>query len=188
VATDAELLASWAGGDRDAGRGFYERYADRVTRFFARKIADDVVDLVQRTFLKCLEAARKTAVDNPGALLFAIARNELYDAFRAKLGDRRFDPEYTSLVEVGTGPATGLARREQHELLQQALARLPLDAQIALELYYWDDLAMDDVAAVLGISTSAAINRIHRARQLLREQLPGRDDIAQGFESRRETN
>ena len=185
MADDRELLVAWAGGDRDAGRDFYQRYADRVTRFFARKTDDELPDLVQRTFLKCLEAAQKQDIGNPPALLFTIARNELYEHFRARMTDRaRFEPEHTSLADVRTGISTRLARHQEERRLAEALAQLPLDAQLALELYYWEELAMEDVARVLGVTASAAINRVHRARKLLREQLAEAPQLAERLETR----
>jgi RNA polymerase sigma factor (sigma-70 family) len=191
--SDAELLTAWSAGDRAAGHDFYQRYADRVTRFFARKTDDELPDLVQRTFLKTLETARRgVEIGNPAALLFAIARNELYDQFGRRATDRdRFSPEHTSLADLRTGISTRLARHEQERLLLDALSRLPLDAQLALELYYWEELAMDDVARVLGITTSAALNRIHRARKLLRQRLAeleaspeAVDQVTQALETR----
>lgn len=182
--SDDQLLAAWAGGDRDAGRDFYQRYAERVSRFFVRKTSDDLPDLVQRTFLKCLDVVRRgDPIDNPAAFLFTIARNELYDLFGRNARDR-FDPEHTSLADVRSGISTRLDRHQREALLHAALARLPLDSQLALELYYWEDLAMSDVARVLGVTESAAINRIHRARKQLRESLADTPDAVQALETR----
>ena len=181
--SDHELLAAWAANDRDAGRELYQRYAERVSRFFSRKTSDELPDLVQRTFLKLLETARRgDAIDNPAAFLFAIARNELYDLFGRRSSAReRFDPSHTSLADLRTGISTRLDRHQREQLLHDALARLPLDSQLALELYYWEELSMADVARVLGTTESAAINRVHRARKQLRDEL---GDAVQALETR----
>jgi RNA polymerase sigma-70 factor (ECF subfamily) len=67
---------------------------------------------------------------------------------------------------------------------------VPIDDQIALELYYWEDLGMDAVASVLGIGKSAALSRVHRARERVRErlgQLEARPELVEetrsGFET-----
>jgi RNA polymerase sigma factor (sigma-70 family) len=171
--SDTELLDGWASGDDAAGREFYARWANRVAGFFARKVDDDLPDLVQRTFLKCLDARRRgLEVGNAAAMLFAIARNELYDAFRRRRREpERFSPEETTLEDLGTGASRQLVRFEQQRLLLAALSRIPLDHQLALELYYWEELSMEDVARVLGTTKSGAINRIHRARELVRQRL-----------------
>lgn len=169
---DRDLLLAWADGDRPAGTEFYRRYADRVTRFFARKMDCDVADLVQRTFLKVLEAQKKGAqIESVGGYLFATARTELYEALREKQKRGRFEPAVTSLADIGTSPSQVFARSEQQRLLLAALRRIPLDAQVALELYYWERLSMQQVAEALGVTKSAAINRVHRAREQVRSTL-----------------
>lgn len=169
---DRELLAAWAGGDQKAGTDFFRRYADRVTRFFARKLDDDVADLVQRTFVKMLEAQKKgVEIQSVGGYLFAVARTELYDSLRDKQKRGKFEPAVTSLADLGTSPSQVLARNEEQRLLLAALRRIPLDSQVALELYYWEQLSMQEVAEALGVTKSAAINRVHRARDQVRTAL-----------------
>lgn len=167
--TDRELVDAWAEGDEAAGRAFYRRHCDRIADFFARKVASDAADLVQRTFLKCLEARKQgTVLEHPRAFLYRIARNELYDRLARQ---REIDPAITSLHDLATGPASRIERDRALLRLLDALRRIPLDHQIALELYYWEGLPMTEVAEVLGVSKSAAINRIHRARALVRESM-----------------
>jgi RNA polymerase sigma factor (sigma-70 family) len=168
---DAALLRGWAEGDERSGRDFYRRHCDRLADFLARKLDGDVADLVQRVFLSCLQAVQRGSVlENPRAFLYAIARNELYDALAARHRDAvRFDPGVTSLRQLGPSPTSVLASDERQRLLHDALEQIPLDAQLALELYYWEELPMAAVATALGVTRSAALNRVHRARALLRE-------------------
>ena len=171
VPTDRELLDAWAGGDEDCGRSLYRRYCDPIAGFLARKGAGEVADLVQRTFVKCLEARRKgTVVEQPRAFLYRVARNELFDQL-ARGSGREIDPAVTSLHDLATGPASRIDRDRALTQLLEALRRIPLDHQIALELYYWEALPMEEVAEVLGVTKSAAINRVHRARALVRERM-----------------
>src|SRR5262245_57608941 len=57
--TDAELLESWQAGDRLAGKQLFERYFRVINRFFRSKVGDDAQDLVQKTFLGCLESVER---------------------------------------------------------------------------------------------------------------------------------
>lgn len=168
---DSELLRRWADGDEQSGRALYRRHCDRIAGFFARKLpgaSDDAADLVQRTFLKCLETQRAgTEVRNPVGLLFTVARHELFDHIRRARRDD-FDPARTSLADLGPSPTQRIARDDETRLLYAAMEGLPLDDQLALELYYWEGLPMGEVARALEITRSAAINRIHRARKALR--------------------
>ncbi|MCH9682910.1 MAG: sigma-70 family RNA polymerase sigma factor [Deltaproteobacteria bacterium] len=164
-------LHAWARGDQEAGRAFYRRHCARITAFFARKTSTDVPDLVQRSFLKCLEAARgDTPVLNPVGLLLTIARHELYDHL-GRLHRVAIDPAVSSLHDLGPSPSQQLAEDERQQRLLSAMDRLPLDDQLALELYYWEQLPMAEVARVLEVGRSAALSRVHRARARLRTLL-----------------
>ena len=52
---DAADLVAWRGGDRPAGQRLFARYYEPVARFFINKSGDASGDLLQRTFLACLE-------------------------------------------------------------------------------------------------------------------------------------
>ena len=54
--TDEELLRAWSDGDRDAGERLFERHFESVVRFFRNKAAGDHEDLIQQTFLGCVES------------------------------------------------------------------------------------------------------------------------------------
>ncbi len=56
---------------------------------------------------------------------------------------------------------------------------LPIAHQIALELYYWEDLDAHQIAEVMGISHSAMRSRLVKARDLLRVAMA---EIAQSQE------
>jgi len=168
---DLQALQAWANGDAAAGRAFYRRHAERIAAFVTRKLPDEAADVVQRVFLRCLQAVRDgREIRHPRGLLYAIARRELVDHLAARTR-AAFDPLVTSFADVATSPTQRLVRHEAARALAVALDALPLDHQLALELYYWEELSTQDVADALGISRSAAINRLHRARAQLRERL-----------------
>jgi RNA polymerase sigma-70 factor (ECF subfamily) len=55
--------------------------------------------------------------------------------------------------------------------LRQSIARLSHSDRVMLYLFYWLDLPLDEVAAVIGISVGAAKARLYRAVGRLRLQL-----------------
>jgi len=62
------------------------------------------------------------------------------------------------------------ARAQQRQLVQ-ALQRLPVELQIALELYYWEELSIDEIAAAVEIPSGTVKSRLYRGRTLLREMI-----------------
>ena len=67
--------------------------------------------------------------------------------------------------QMRSGPEDEAVQRTD---LEHALATLGPDDRLALYLRYYVDLPLNEVAAVLGVSETAAKSRIHRAAQALK--------------------
>ncbi len=166
---DSELLAAWRGGNGEAGETLFARHFDEIYRFFARKIADDVSDLVQNTFLKCVESRAAFRGDSSvRTYLYAIARNELHQHFRSRQRDSKFDSSVSSLRDLGESPSTRIAKQGDAALLVRALEQIPLELQLAVELHFWEGMTGPEVAVVLGIPEGTARSRLRRAIEQLR--------------------
>jgi RNA polymerase sigma-70 factor (ECF subfamily) len=48
---------------------------------------------------------------------------------------------------------------------------MPVDIQMVLELYYWEELSVDEVAEVVGAPAGTIKGRLFRGRALLREAM-----------------
>jgi len=171
VRTDLELLGAWRGGDIAAGDELVSRHWASISRFFRAKVGDDGADLISQTFLACVEAKDKIEGDNIKAYLFGVARRRLADHLRKRVRAPAIDFAVSSLVDVATGPATAVARRQRSELLRDGLARIPLDDQIALELSYFEAMSTREIAGVLEIPENTVRSRLSRAREKLRTAL-----------------
>jgi len=169
--SDGELLAGWRGGDNAAGQQLVERHWSSIARFFRSKIGDDGADLISQTFLACVEARDRIEGDNVKAYLFSVARRRLADHFRSRARSPSIDFSASSVIDLGTGPTTHVSRRERRELLHDALARIPLDDQIALELAYFEGMSMREIASVLELQENTVRSRLARAREKLRSVL-----------------
>jgi RNA polymerase sigma factor (sigma-70 family) len=171
--SDEALLASWRAGDQGAGRALVARNLDGVARFFLSKVSAGVDDLVQRSFLALLErSAQIPAGVAVRAYLFGIARNLLLRRFRDEYRDgRHIDELTTSVADLGSSPSAVLDHRERVQLLYAALQALPLDFQISLELFYWEELTAAEIGVVLGVPEGTVRSRLRRARELLGERL-----------------
>jgi RNA polymerase sigma-70 factor (ECF subfamily) len=171
VDDDLVLVERWRAGDRDAGEALFARHFDRVFRFFATKCAD-AADLTQQTFYALL----KTKTPFAGrasftAYLFTIARHELYRHFEQLRGDRKFDPEISSVAELVTTPGTRFDREAAHRRLLEAMRELPVEQQTLLELSYWEGLDAVEIGEVLGCVPATVRTRLHRARNALRDRM-----------------
>ncbi len=171
--TDAELLLAWRGGDQKAARELIDRHFDPLYRFFGSKVPAGVEDLIQETFLACVESRdRLEDASKFRVFLLGVARRRLYRKWRNEArGAGAIDFGLTSVVDIGPGPCSLAARREEEQVVLDAMRRLPVDLQIALEMFYWEDLRGDDIAQVLEIPTGTVRSRLRRGRDMLRDLL-----------------
>jgi RNA polymerase sigma-70 factor (ECF subfamily) len=168
---DLALLERWRGGDSDAGSELFERHFDAIHRFFVNKAPADAADLVQRTFLACVEARdRFREQSSMRTFLFAIAHHELLAHWR-KRARAELDPSISSLRDLDPSPSTLLARVAEERHLLEALRSIPFELQIALELFYWEGLTGSELAEVLGIPEGTARSRLRRGLTVLRQRL-----------------
>lgn len=170
---DEELLAAWRGGDAHAGRELFERHIDSLSRFFRSKVGDAREDLIQATFLSCVEARDKVRDGTKfRAYLFRIGRNKLYDyLLSAKRGVERPDPLTHSVLDLGISPSSIVAAGQREQQLVTALQNVPLEFQMLLELHYWEGMSTADLAEVLAIPRGTVKTRLLRARTLVRDAL-----------------
>jgi RNA polymerase sigma factor (sigma-70 family) len=177
VDDDLGLLLRWRGGDAAAGNELVRRHFSAVYRFFWNKVPDGVADLTQQTFLALVEGHERLET-RAGfrAYLLGVARYKLVHHLRGRYRkDAVFSPARVSVLDVqrdpGSSPTRRLAQDEQRQLVDRALRSLPLDQQITLELHYWHELSVDEIAAVLERSPGTIKSRLHRARLQLKAQV-----------------
>ncbi len=169
--TDLELLEQWRAGDADTGQALFERHFDSIYGFFETKCPAEADELVQATFLAVLRAKTQFRGDSSfRTYLFTIARNELYRVLRTRQRKgTQVDFALSSIAELVSTPATRLARNQEHRQLLEALQRLPVEQQTLLELHYWEDMEIAELAQVFDAPAATIRTRLHRARKALRE-------------------
>lgn len=102
------------------------------------------------------------AADNPAGLLFRVAQSRARSYHR--WASRRAPIELLPEHDIGTAKA---------ELLDvfRALSRLSDAQRVAVVLVHAHGERYDDVAALLGVSTAAVTNHVHRGLKKLRSML-----------------
>jgi RNA polymerase sigma factor (sigma-70 family) len=174
VPDDLELLARWREGDRSAGQALFARHFGALFRFFRNKVGDDAAaDLVQTTFLACVERRDGFREDSGfRTFLFAIARKRLYSHFEAnQRAGERLDPSSVSVADLGASPSELIGHKRAYTLLLHALRSIPLEMQTLLELHYWEKLAGPELAAVFDVPEGTIRTRLRRAKQVLGERI-----------------
>jgi len=128
-------------------------------------------DLTQTTLAKMYASWPRVGHQNVEAYSRRVLMNVLFDQRK-----RRSDGEVVlaELPEAAAGQPDGSA--ELHVVLMAALAALPVRDRAIVVLRHWEDLSVDTVAKIVGVSTSVV--KMQSARSLSRlRQLLGEDFI-----------
>jgi RNA polymerase sigma-70 factor (ECF subfamily) len=140
----------------------HERYLGAVTAYVRRRtMDDDVQDVVADTFLVCWRKLDQVPAA-PLPWLYAVARKNLANHYRASARRDAAVPEAPAAAEVQlpTDPVLGVAFARLHEADREVL-----------RLLAWEQLTVSEAAAVIGCSPVACRVRFHRARRRLARQL-----------------
>ncbi len=167
---DAELLEAWRSGRSDAGEQLFRRHYDTIERFFVNKVgAERVADLVQETFVACVEARDRVADGSRfRAYLLTIAYRVFCRHLRSKYRTgANVDLEVLSVAAVEASPSSVAARAEEQRLLLEGLRAIPVNYQVVLELHYWEQLSTNEIAEVLGVPPGTVRSRLRRGRDAL---------------------
>lgn len=170
--SDSELFDAWTRGSKRAASELIERHFDAIERFFRNKV-DAHDDLVQQTFTKCIESRAHFRRDSSfRTYLFGIAHNILRAHFRSRRREsERLEFAEVSAYDLGPGPSTMYRAQRQQQLLLEALRRIPLDYQVVLELFYWEELPGSAISEIVEVPENTVRSRLRRGRQLLEKQM-----------------
>ena len=166
--TDMNLLRAWHAGDKAAGSELVDRHLGSVDRFFHNKISDPD-DLIQSTFLACLESAHRfRGASSFRTFLLGIANIVWLRHCKERFGPRTHAAlEVASVIDMSQTPIEILEVREEDRLLLAALRRLPIALQVVFELRYWEQLKVAEVAEVLDTPMGTVADRINRGKKKL---------------------
>ena len=176
MAHDLELLERWRHGDKSAGGELFHRHFAALRRFFRNKVSyEESEDLVQKTFLACVEGRERFRGDSSfRTYLFAAARRILYRHLEKRHRDvvnAGLDMSVSSLHDLGASPSGVAAANEQQARVLAALRHIPVEMQLMMELFYWEEMKGPELAAVMDIAETTVRTRLHRARARLKAEL-----------------
>lgn len=155
----------------------YERHCSPLLNYFVRLTGQVQVseDLVHEVFLRMLKYRHTFANGNRfKTWMYQVARNALSDFWRKRRQEARFEnPDVDEQDEITSPePSPDLKFRQNQEtaLLQEALAKLPLEFREVLVLSRFQDLRYEEIARILNCRVGAVKMRVHRALQELRDR------------------
>ena len=157
----------------DSPEALARRYAGDVFRLAYARTGSraDAEDVMQETFIRLLRARPAFAEpEHARAWLLRVAANCANDWFRAPW--RRREGPLEDALPAPEEPEPGG--------VVEAVLALPAKYRTAVHLYYYEDLSVAEIAAILGKSEGAVKSRLFRARTLLREWMKEDEDVSHG--------
>ncbi len=182
--TDEAIVQRVQAGDTGAYETLIERHRESVFRIVARHVPRDrVAEVAHETFVSAYLSLAGFQPTHPFEHWLArIARRCCCDFWREREREREHTEEPDAAEDKrpraaarAIDPRAGreAEQREARELLEWALARLPLDDRLVLALVYFDELSVKECALVLDWGESKVKVRALRARERLRRLLAG---------------
>lgn len=182
---DADIVALLAAGEAEAAfQTLASRYAAKVHRLCVAMLghATSAEDAAQDSLLRAWRSLGSYRAE-AGALstwLYAITRNRCLSLLeRAGPPPLPWDDDEVQ-VQLAEMPAPTMPDASGPAVLVRLVGELPEPQRLALTLYYYEDRAVSEVAAMLGIPEPTAKTHLHRGRDRLRRRLAelGLDDPA----------
>lgn len=169
-ASDSDLIARMAKGDQRAMPVLFARHRTRVHRFVLRRVRSDGMaeDIVNETFLAVWQqAGRFEGGSSVTTWMLSIAHNKAVSALRKRREDTLEEGVAEAIADGGDSPETSLAKVGKAGVLRACLDKLPDEQRVVMDLVYYHEQSVKEVAEVLAIPEATVKTRMFYARKKL---------------------
>ncbi len=174
---DQDILDSFRSGDREAAfRRLVETHGKAMYNTALFTLNDEILaqDATQDAFVRVYRGlGRFKGTARLSTWMYRIVKNVCYDYLRRQRPaglDEEFDAEALA-DSAGADPGTGFQSGWRHAQLRRAVGQLPQKQRLAVTLHYFQELAYEEVAAVMNMPLGTVKSYLHRAKAALAERL-----------------
>jgi len=172
--SDEMLIQSIVKRDKCAMKVLFERHNVQVYRFVVRLTGEASLaeDIVSEVFLTawCQADAFKSR-SRVSTWLLAIARNKAYAARRRLPAAQLNDDIAATIVDPGNDPETAMLRSNRSTMMGKCLAELSPAHREIVDLVYYHEKSVKEVAHIVGIPEGTVKTRMFYARRRMKELL-----------------
>lgn len=168
--SDEMLLERIARGDRTAMHTLYARHNVRVYRFVLRMLRDGAVaeDLVSQVFLDVWRTAGQfEGRSQVSTWLLSIARFKALTALRQRKHEDIDQDDVLEIADASDTPESALDRSRTSDILRACVEKLSPAHREIVNLVYYHEKSVEEVATLLGIPASTVKTRMFYARKQL---------------------
>jgi RNA polymerase sigma-70 factor (ECF subfamily) len=171
---DEALVERIAAGDKLAMQVLFARHHVRVYRFVVRIVKSQTIaeDLISEVFLDVWRQAACFKGDSAvSTWLLAIARFKALSKLRRRTDDQLDDDAAATIADDSDGPEATVQKKVNGEILQRMLTELSPEHRMIIDLVYYHEKSIEEVAEIVGIPENTVKTRMFHARKRLAEVL-----------------
>jgi RNA polymerase sigma-70 factor (ECF subfamily) len=169
-ASDEILIGRIARGDRLAMQALYGRHHVKVFRFVLRLVRNEASaqDLISEVFLDVWrQADRFEGRSAVSTWILSIARFKALSSVRRRK-EAELDEEAAAAIEDDNDtPDVALQKKDTGEVLRRCLAQLSPDHREIIDLVYYHEKSVGEVAEIVDIPENTVKTRMFYARKKL---------------------
>ena len=177
TSSDEVLISRIANGDRLAMQVLFARHHVRVYRFVLRLVRNEATaeDLISEVFLDVWrQAAKFEGRSAVSTWMLSIARFKALSALRRKQEHELDDEMAEAIEDHSDDPEVTLAKKDKGALLREALSALSAEHREVIDLVYYHEKSVEEVARIVDIPEATVKTRMFYARKKLSELLKER--------------
>jgi len=171
-ASDAALVGLIAQRDKRALQSLYSRHHVRVYRFALRFLNDEAAaeDTVSEVFIDVWrQAERFEGRSQVTTWLLAIARNKALSVLRRRSAEELDDEVAEFIEDPSDNPEIAMQKTQRASLLQDCLTQLSPAHREIVDLVYYHEKTVEEVAAIIDVPTNTVKTRMFYARKRIGE-------------------
>jgi RNA polymerase sigma-70 factor (ECF subfamily) len=157
--------------DTNAYGQLYDLHADRIRRFLAFKLPrrEDADELTGEVFLRGWEYMTSSAVENPAAFFFRVARNLAADFYRKNSAVEHVSEEAMKNIPSAQKVDEDVATKVESDDLIEKIKSMKEEYREVLVMRYLDEMSVSEIAAALEKTPNNVRVTLHRAKKALQE-------------------
>jgi len=175
--SDETLLGLIAKGDRNAVRLLFVRHNLRIYRFILRIVGDEMAaeDLVNEVFIEVWRSAHRfESRSQVTTWILGIARFKALTALRRRPSERLDDDFVESIQDQADNPEMLVQKADRSAILQACLKQLSSAHRQVVDLIYYHEQSIEEVARIIGVPENTVKTRAFHARKRLAELIAAR--------------
>jgi RNA polymerase sigma-70 factor, ECF subfamily len=172
--SDEVLIGRIAHGDRLAMQVLYARHHVRVYRFVLRLVRNEATaeDLISDVFLDVWrQAAKFEGRSAVSTWMLSIARFKALSVLRRRPEEELDEETADAIADQADDPEVVLAKKDKGAVLRQCLTKLSAEHREIVDLVYYHEKSVEEVAGIVGIPEATVKTRMFYARKKLSELL-----------------